>query len=93
MFAGHAKISENLGSAFYFCTPYHSWECGLNENTSGLVRKYLPKGTDFSKLTAADLQRVEDLLNNRTRKAHNYHSPKDVLAKPAATPKNYVLGM
>ena len=93
MFAGHAKISENLGSAFYFCTPYHSWECGLNENTSGLVRKYLPKGTDFSKLTAADLQRVEDLLNNRTRKAHNYHSPKEVLDKPTATPKNYVLGM
>ena len=67
--------------------------CGLNENTNGLVRKYLPKGTDFSKLTAADLQRVEDLLNNRTRKAHNYHSPKEVLAKPTATPKNYVLGM
>jgi IS30 family transposase len=32
-FAGHAEISEKLGSGFYFCTPYHSWERGLNENT------------------------------------------------------------
>jgi IS30 family transposase len=57
------------------------------------VRKYLPKGTDFSELTSADLQLVEDLANNRTRKVHNYNSPKEVLAKPTATPKNYVLGM
>jgi|TARA_B110000037_G_scaffold136797_1_gene154873 transposase, IS30 family len=67
--------------------------CGLNENTNGLVRKYLPKGTDFSKLTAAGLPLVEDLLNNRTRKADNYHSPKEVLVKPTAKSKNYVLGM
>ena len=37
-FAGHAEISERLGSAFYFCTPYHSLELGLNENTNRLVR-------------------------------------------------------
>jgi IS30 family transposase len=64
--------------------PYHSWERGLNEKTKGLVRKCLPKGTDFAKLTAADLQRVEDLLNNRTRKALNYHSPNEVFAKLTA---------
>ena len=75
VFPGHSKISENLGSAFYFCTPYHSWELGLNEYTNGLVWQYFPKGTGFAKLTAADLQREENLLNNRTRKALNYHSP------------------
>ena len=47
-FVGSEEISEKLGSAFYFCTPYHSWERGLNENTNELVRKYLPKGTDIS---------------------------------------------
>ena len=92
-FAGHAEISERLGSGFYFCTPYHSWERGLNENTNGLVRQYFPKGTDFAKLTEADVQRVEDLLNNRPRKALNYHSPNEVFDKLTAPPENYALGM
>ena len=72
-FASHAAISKKLDTDFYFCTPYHSWERGLNENTNGLVRQYFPKGTDFAKLTAAEVQRVEDLLNERPRKALNYH--------------------
>ena len=42
-FSGHAEISEKLGSGFYFCTPYHSWERGLNENANGLVLQYFPK--------------------------------------------------
>jgi IS30 family transposase len=82
-----------LGSGFYFCTPYHSWERGLNENTNGLVRQYFPKGTDFAKLTAIDVQRVEDLLNNRPRKALNYHSTNEVFAKLTDPPENYALGM
>ena len=92
-FSGHTEISKKLGSGFYFCTPYHSWERGLNENTNGLVRQYFPKGTDFAKLTAADVQRVENLLNNRPRKALNYHSPNEVFAKLTAPPENYALGM
>jgi len=80
-FAGHTEISEKLGSTFYFCTPYHSWERGLNENTNGLVRQYFPKGTDFTNLTAVDMQCIKDLLNNRPRKAINYHSPNEVFAK------------
>ena len=50
-FANHEKISKTLDAPFYFCTPYHSWERGLNENTNGLVRQYFPKGMDFSTLT------------------------------------------
>ena len=92
-FAGHAEISERLGSGFYCCTPYHSWERGLNENTNGLVRQYFSKGTDFAKLTAIDVQRVEDLLNNRPRKALNYHSTNEVFAKLTDPPENYTLGM
>lgn len=43
-FSGHEQISEALGADFYFATPYHSWERGLNEHTNGLVRQYFPKG-------------------------------------------------
>ena len=92
-FAGYAKISEKLGSGFYFCTTYHVWERGLNENTNWLVRQYYPKGTDVAKLAAADVLRVEDLLNNRPRKALNYHSTNEVFAKLTAPPKIYALDM
>jgi IS30 family transposase len=86
-FATHGEISRNLETDFYFCHPYHSWERGLNENTNGLVRQYFPKGTDFATITPEDVQRVEDLLNNRPRKALNYHSPNEVFAKLTAPPE------
>ena len=43
--------AEKLEISFYFCRLYHSWECGANENTNGLIRQYIPKGTDFSGIT------------------------------------------
>jgi IS30 family transposase len=57
------------------------------------VRQYFRKGKDFAKLTATDVQRVENLLNNHPRKTLNYHSPNEVLAKLTVSPKNYALGM
>jgi IS30 family transposase len=60
---------------------------------NGLARHYFPKGTDFAKLTAIEVQRVEDLLNNRPRKALNYHSTNEVFAKLTDPPENYALGM
>jgi IS30 family transposase len=89
-FAEHAKISRILGSDFYFATPYHSWERGLNEHTNGLVRQYFPKGLDFATITNINLQRVEDLLNNRPRKRLGYRSPNEVFAQ-LATASNYAL--
>ena len=89
-FAGHADTSEKLGAGFYFCTPYRSWERGLNENTNGLVRQYFPKGT---KLNASDVQRVEDLHNSRPRKALNFYSPKEVFDKLTAPLESYALSM
>ena len=77
-FAGHARIAARLGAQIYFAKPYHSWERGLNEHTNGLVRQYFPKGSDFSTLTPADVQRVEDKLNSRPRKALGYKTPSEV---------------
>jgi IS30 family transposase len=68
-FAQHADIAKLLDAKCYFTTPYHSWERGLNEHTNGLVRQYFPKGTDFTILTQAEVQAVEDKLNSRPRKA------------------------
>jgi len=77
-FAGHVQIAAKLGARIYFAKPYHSWERGLNEHTNGLVRQYFPKGSDFSTLTPADVQRVEDKLNSRPRKALGYKTPSEV---------------
>ena len=46
-FAKHQEIAKELEISFYFCKPYHSWERGANENTNGLIRQYIPKGTDL----------------------------------------------
>lgn len=77
-FAGHRKVARRLAAGFYFATPYHAWERGLNENTNGLVRQYFPKGSSFVNVTARDVQRVQDLLNTRPRKTLAYKSPNEV---------------
>ena len=77
-FAQHQEIAQQLNAGFYFANPYCSWERGLNENTNGLVRQYLPKGTDFSTLTQLDIDRIQYLLNSRPRKALNFMTPLEV---------------
>ena len=74
-FAYHEQISEQLGTGFYFAHPYSSWERGLNENTNGLVRQYLKKGSCFKAVTDADLLIIADNLNNRPRKTLGYETP------------------
>ena len=59
----------------YFSRPYHSWERSANENTNGLVRQYIPKGTDFSTLTEEFIAEVEWKLNNRPKKSLGYLTP------------------
>lgn len=76
-FAFHEKISKELNTDFYFAHPYSSWERGLNENTNGLVRQYLKKGSSFSEITDLDLAIIEDCLNNRPRKSLGYATPNE----------------
>lgn len=77
-FAQHKKIAMTLNTLCYFATPYHAWERGLNEHTNGLVRQYLPKSTDLSNVTDELLERIEELLNHRPRKALGYKTPFEV---------------
>lgn len=80
-FCEHELIAAGLQARIYFAHPYASWERGLNENTNGLVRQYFPKKYEFSRISAKDLQQVEDLLNNRPRKTLGYRTPNEVFFK------------
>ena len=75
--AKQQEIAEKLEISFYFCKPYHSWERGANENTNGLIRQYIPKGTDFSGITDEFVSWVENKLNNRPRKRLGYLTPNE----------------
>lgn len=77
-FAGHEKMREMLDVEIFFATPYHSWERGLNEHTNGLVRQYLPKSTDFSKVTHEVVQNIQERLNHRPRKILNFKTPHEI---------------
>ncbi|MBX9597698.1 MAG: IS30 family transposase [Burkholderiales bacterium] len=57
-----------FGIEWYFCHPYCSWERGLNENTNGLIRRSLPKGTDFNKVSDLEIRAIQNNLNARYRK-------------------------
>ena len=80
-FCDHELIAAGLQARIYFAHAYASWERGLNENTNGLVRQYFPKKYDFARITDEELQRVEDLLNNRPRKTLGYRTPNEVFFK------------
>ena len=70
-------LVKELEISFYFCKPYHSWERGANENMNGLIRQYIPKGTDFSGITDEFVAWVEEKLNNRPRKRLGYLTPNE----------------
>ena len=79
--ARHARITEQTGIQVYFADPHAPWQRGSNENINGLLREYLPKGTDLSTYTAAQLQAIQDELNDRPRKRFGFRTPREQLAK------------
>ena len=82
-FAGHERLARDLDLDVYFARPYHAWERGLNEQINGMVRWWFPKGTDFSKVSHAEIRRVEKLLNERPRERLGYRTPAEVMHEPA----------
>lgn len=77
-FAHHETISKELMTDFYFAHPYSSWERGLNENTNGLVRQYLKKGSCFMEVNDDILEAITNQLNDRPRKSLGYATPNEI---------------
>ncbi|MDT0644958.1 IS30 family transposase [Zunongwangia sp. F363] len=77
--AGHKKITQKTGMKIYFAHPYSSWERGTNENTNGLIRRYLPKGTNFNNIDEKQLKIIQDKLNNRPRKILGFKTPQEMM--------------
>lgn len=74
-------VEQRTSMTLYRAHAYHSWERGCNENFNGLLRRYFPKGTDFSTLLQADLDEVVQRLNHRPRKRLNYLTPHEVFVE------------
>lgn len=74
-FAAHKKIAKTLNIEFYFAHPYSSWQRGLNENTNGLIRQYIPKRTNFKDITEEQIKEIQYKINRRPRKTLDYDTP------------------
>lgn len=75
----HLRLNFDLKMDSYFCQPYHSWEKGTVENTNGLIRRFLPKKTNFDIIPEKQIRQIESWLNNRPRKCLGFQSPAEVL--------------
>ena len=82
-FAGHEDVNKVLQCQSYFCNAYHSWEKGMVENINGLIRRFLPKGTNFDNITDEQIKKIENWINNRSMKVLGWKSPNEIFKSVA----------
>lgn len=80
----HLQVNAALGTVSYFCEPMHSWEKGSVENVAGLVRRRLPKRTDFAMVSLDHVKRTERWLNGLPRKCLGFQTPAEAFRQSVA---------
>jgi IS30 family transposase len=81
--AAHQRLTQTTGVKVYFADPHSPWQRGINENTNGLLRQYLPKGSDLSGFTQEELDAIAWQLNTRPRKTMGYRCPAEIFTPDA----------
>ena len=81
-FLQYADLTRSIygGKRFevYYCHSYAAWEKGTNENHNRMIRRWFPKGTDFSKVTKKEIAALQDWMNGYPRKILNWATPKEM---------------
>src|ERR1035437_4765902 len=80
----HQNLTEQTGLKVYFAHPHSPWERGINENTNGLLRQYLPKGEDLSGYSQLQLDKIAASLNARQRKSLGWKAPAELFLPKGA---------
>jgi IS30 family transposase len=74
----HRELAKSTGLTIYFADPRSPWQRGIMENTNGLLRQYLPKGTNLARYSQRQLDRIAWALNTRPRKTLGFRTPAEV---------------